>query len=241
MSQQEIRRAAHADTAQLIERAWRLRHDDSRQARGAALRALDLATTRGDPLGAAWATLRLAVCEHILAIEQDDELARLQTCVDAMRLLGDSHGEAEALNLLGNTLSIRGDHEASLQAHRQCCALRETAGDAAGVAGSLGNQAIPLRALGRWHEARRDLATGEPDGSLAPVPVRQTRGRRCGQGVIVPCVTEKGRAVARPSAARPLLAHLVELALHGRDLFLQIVERVILGGLFLGRLFRGFG
>jgi len=154
MSQQEIRRAAHADIAQLIERAWRLRHDDSRQARGAALRALDLATTRGDPLGAAWATLRLAVCEHILAMEQDDELARLQTCVDEMRLLGESHGEAEALNLLGNTLSTRGDYEASLQAHWQCCALREAAGDAAGVAGSLGNQAIPLRALGRWHEAR---------------------------------------------------------------------------------------
>ena len=37
-------------------------------------------------------------------------------------------------NLLGIALSNRGSHEASLQAHRQCCAWRQAAGDADGVA-----------------------------------------------------------------------------------------------------------
>ena len=154
MGADDFRYAAHADIAQLISRAWRLRHEDTRQARGAAARALDLARVRADAVGAAWAALRLAVCEHILALDQDTELAQLQACVDSMRALRDDAGEAEALNLLGIALSNRGSHEASLQAHRQCCALRQAAGDADGVAGSLGNQATPLRALGRWEEAR---------------------------------------------------------------------------------------
>jgi len=154
MSQQEIRRAAHADIAQLIERAWRLRHDDTRQARGAAVRALDLASVRADPLGMAWAALRLAVCEQILAVEPDTELDRLQHCVQTMRALGDAAGESEALNLLGNALGNRDRNDEALRAHARCQALREALDDVSGVAQSLGNQAQALRALGRWHEAR---------------------------------------------------------------------------------------
>lgn len=150
--------AAHADIAQLIVNAWRLRHDDTRQARGMALRALAVAQTRADDRGKAWAALRLAVCNQIMAVEPEAELPRLHECVTAMRALGDGRGEAEALNLLGNALINRARYEEAQQAHGQCQALREGLGDLPGVAGSLGNQAIAQRALGRWAEAR---ASGE--------------------------------------------------------------------------------
>lgn len=155
MDDQASQRAGHADVALLIETAWRLRHDDTRQARGAATRALALAQARGDAVGTAWASLRLAVCEHILAIEPDAELDRLGHCLALMRALTDAAGEAEALNLLGNALDNRGRHDEALAAHGQCQALREAAGHLDGVAGSLGNRANTLRALGRWAEARQ--------------------------------------------------------------------------------------
>ncbi len=154
MADDGTRRSTHEDIAQLIERAWRLRHADTRQARGAAVRALGLATARDDRPGQAWATLRLALCDHILAREPEAELATLQRCIEAMRALGDRAGEAEALNLLGNALGNRGRHEQALATHAQCRALREALGDVGGVALSAGNQAIALRALGRLREAR---------------------------------------------------------------------------------------
>lgn len=148
------RASPHDDIAQLIDRAWRLRHADTRQARGTALHAQALAAARGDRAGQAWAALRLAVCDHILAREPEAEIERLQACIGAMQALGDAAGEAEALNLLANALGNRGRHADALQAHARCRALREALGDVAGVAGSIGNQAIALRALGRLPEAR---------------------------------------------------------------------------------------
>lgn len=154
MSQQEFRHSAHADIAQLIQRAWRLRHDDTRQARGAAVRALDLAASRDDKLGHAWAALRLGVCDQILATQPATELDRLQHCIEAMRTLGDDAGQAEALNLLGNALDYRGRYEEALHVHARCQTLREALNDGIGVAHSLGNRVQAMLALGRWADAR---------------------------------------------------------------------------------------
>ncbi|RVT52529.1 hypothetical protein [Rubrivivax albus] len=80
--------AAHADIEPLIVNAWRLRHDDTRQARGMALQALAVAQTRADDRGKAWAALRLTVCNQVMAVEPEAELPRLHECVTAMRALG---------------------------------------------------------------------------------------------------------------------------------------------------------
>lgn len=165
-------RAAHPDIERLIDQAWRLRLDDTRQARGAAERALTLARTREDRLGQAWAELRLVLCDHILACGVDDIERRLLACIEAMSGVADVRGEAEALNLLGNVLDAQARHAEALEHHGRCRAMRESIGDLAGVCGSLNNGAISLRALGRIDDAQAMLqaslrgaqALGDPRG-----------------------------------------------------------------------------
>lgn len=150
-------RADHPDIERLIDQAWRLRHDDTRRARGMAGRALAMADQRGDAPGKAWASLRVAVCDFILA-EDTGSLERvLWRCVEAMRALDDRPGEAEALNLLGNVLASLSRHDEAMVLHRRCEALRLALGDENGVAGSLNNLAVSLRALGRHDDAASAL------------------------------------------------------------------------------------
>jgi tetratricopeptide (TPR) repeat protein len=165
-------RALHPDIERLIDQAWRLRLDDTRQARGAAERALALAQARDDPLARAWASLRLVLCDHILARDEDNIEPRLHACIASMHEVADVRGEAEALNLLGTVLDARARHDAAFEHHERCRAMRESIGDMAGVCGSLNNGAISLRALGRIDEALAMLqaslsgaqAMGDPRG-----------------------------------------------------------------------------
>jgi tetratricopeptide (TPR) repeat protein len=150
-------RAAHPDIDRLIDQSWRLRLDDTRQARGAAERALALAQARDDRLGQAWAALRLVLCDHMLARDVDGIEPRLQACIEAMNQVADLRGEAEALNLLGTVLDAQARHAEALEHHARCRAMRESIGDMAGVCGSLNNGAVSLRALGRIDEARAML------------------------------------------------------------------------------------
>lgn len=147
------RHSAHADIAQLLERAWKLRHDDTRRARAAAERARVLSLERQDPHGAAFARLRLALCDHVLGSREHDAVARIEDCVAEMQTLGHAEGEGEALNLLANVLASHDRHAEAVDAHQRCEALRREQGDDAGVAASLNNRAVSLRELGRLDEA----------------------------------------------------------------------------------------
>lgn len=163
--------SAHADIAQLLDRAWKLRHDDTRRARAAAERARLLASERQDARGAAFAQLRLALCDHVLGVNEHDAVTRIEGCVAAMQALGDVDGQGEALNLLANVLAGHDRHAEAVDAHQRCEALRRERGDDAGVAASLNNRAVSLRELGRLDEAAallRDslhLARGQGDES----------------------------------------------------------------------------
>lgn len=147
------RYSAHADIAELLARAWKLRHDDTRRARAAAERARLLALERQDAHGGAFARLRLALCDHVLGVRGHEAVARIEACCAEMQALGHAEGQGEALNLLANVLASQDRHTEAVDTHLRCEALRRELGDDAGVAASLNNRAISLRALGRLDEA----------------------------------------------------------------------------------------
>lgn len=136
---------------ELVALAYRWRHDDSRRALGFALQARVLAEAAGDAEGRAWALLRLAVCELILA--EPGAEAHVREAAASLVALGDRAGEAEALNLLANILGTRGASDESIALHERCFALREACGDIGGAAGSLNNLGVALQEAGRLDDA----------------------------------------------------------------------------------------
>jgi tetratricopeptide (TPR) repeat protein len=143
--------AARVD--ELLGMAYRSRHDDTRKALGFARQAHELSDRTGHAPGRAWALLRMALCEHILADPKRQYEQRLGESIALMRDLGDQAGEAEAMNLLGSILNTRGEHEAALDLYRRCRELRETLGDLSGVTAAMNNVGLTLRMLSRTGEA----------------------------------------------------------------------------------------
>lgn len=133
--------------------AHRWRHDDTRRALAFARQALVLAEQLAYPQGRAWALLRVALCEYILADAARQYETRLGDAIALMRELGEPRGEAEAMNLLANILGTRGEHEVALALHDRCLALRRAIGHHVGVAATLNNMGSELRQLGRTGEA----------------------------------------------------------------------------------------
>lgn len=144
-----------ARVRELVAQAFRWRHDDSRRALGFARQALMLADAAGDAPGRAWALLRLAVCEVILA--EPDAEAHVIEAIDGLAAMGERAGEAEGLNLLANIRSRQGEVDAAVALHERAYALREARGDIDGAAGSLNNLGLVLRESGRFDEARAVL------------------------------------------------------------------------------------
>jgi tetratricopeptide (TPR) repeat protein len=133
--------------------AYRWRHDDTRRALVFARQALVLAEQLAFPPGRAWALLRVALCEYILADAARQYESRLGQAIALMRELADRPGEAEAMNLLANILGTRGEHEAALELHGRCLALRRGFGQAPAIAISLNNMGVELLKLARTGEA----------------------------------------------------------------------------------------
>lgn len=136
---------------ELVALAYRWRHDDSRRALAFAQQALVLASSTDDAAGRAWALLRLAVCELILA--EPGAEGHVREAIEGLVALGDREGEAEALNLLANIRGTQGAGDESIALHERCFALREACGDVDGAAGSLNNLGIALQEAGRLGEA----------------------------------------------------------------------------------------
>ena len=133
--------------------AHRWRHDDTRRALGFARQALALAEQLEVARGQAWALLRVALCEYILGEPGRVYEARLGQAIAMMRELADRPGEAEAMNLLANVLSSRGEHEAALALHTRCLEQRRALVHPEGVAMSLNNMGTELLKLARTGEA----------------------------------------------------------------------------------------
>lgn len=145
------RREATVDA--LVDAAHRWRHDDARRALSMARQALVIAEQAGYARGRAWALLRVALCELIVADPPRRYEQRLGESIALMRELADRAGEAEAMNLLAHLLGARGELAAAVALDRRCAALRRDSGDAAGQAGSLNNLGLNLLAQGRSDEA----------------------------------------------------------------------------------------
>lgn len=155
--------AARVD--ELLGLAYRNRHDDTRRALGFARQACDMADRLGYASGRAWARLRMALCEYILADTSRLYEQRLGEAISMMRDLGDRAGEAEAMNLLAGILNTRGEHAAALDLYTRCGQVRESLGDLAGQAAALNNLGLTLRMLSRTGEAldclRRSLVIAQ--------------------------------------------------------------------------------
>jgi tetratricopeptide (TPR) repeat protein len=143
----------HATVDALIAAAHRWRHDDTRRALSMAHQALTIAEQIDYARGRAWAQLRVALCELIVADPARRYEQRLGESIALMRELADRAGEAEAMNLLAHLLGARGELAAAATLDRRCAALRRDIGDVAGQAGSLNNLGLNLLAQGCSDEA----------------------------------------------------------------------------------------
>jgi len=150
--------------------AYACRHEDTRRALALCRQASALAQSIDYVRGQAYALLRTALCEFILARDHERCKSRVQHSLTLLRSLADRAGEAEALNLLGTVHSARAEHDDATVAHRQALVLRQALNDVAGQAGSLNNLAISLRRLAHQGEAvdclRQSLALAQQVGDV---------------------------------------------------------------------------
>ena len=141
----------------LNERAQSLRHQDPRAALALAREALDIALRIDYQHGIAHSLLRLALCQHALAVEPEQCLAQLNQCLSLFEALGDSLGEAEVAHLLANVHAARNDHEPALELYQRSMSLRRALGDRVGEAGALNNMGLVHRRLAQFPEALKHL------------------------------------------------------------------------------------
>lgn len=144
-------------TAQQVEedlqRAWELRHEDTREALRLNRTAHDMALRLDNARGVAYGMLRISLCLFILGEDEAEQLLLLEQATTLMNGLQDVKGEAEALNLHASICQHGNDGERALALNRRCLALRQAAGDRLGEANSLHNIAIDLADAGRHAEA----------------------------------------------------------------------------------------
>lgn len=143
----------HAHVDALLAAAYRGRHDDTRRALATARQALALAEQAGYVRGRAWALLRVALCECIVADPARHYEQRLGESIALMRDLGELAGEAEAMNLLAHILEARAERDQATALRRRCLELRRQTGDIIGQAGALLNLGHVLLDAGQADEA----------------------------------------------------------------------------------------
>lgn len=141
----------------LIEQAQGLRQADPQAAMALAREALDCALRIDYQHGVAHSLLRLALCQHALAVEPEQCLAQLSQCLSLFEALGDSLGEAEAAHLLANVHAARNDHEPALELYQHSMSLRRALGDRVGEAGALNNMGLVHRRMAQFPEALKHL------------------------------------------------------------------------------------
>lgn len=144
----------------LNEQAHRLRHEDTRAALALAQRAVAAALRLDYQHGLAYGLLRLAMCQHILAVDPARCLAGLNESIGLFEALGDAVGEGEAVNLLANIHAARAEHAPALELYQRSLGLRRQRGDRVGEAGSLINMGLVYRQMAQFPEALKHLLMG---------------------------------------------------------------------------------
>ena len=137
--------------------AHRLRQADTRAALALAQEAVAAALRIDYQHGAATALLRVATCQHLLAIEPEQCLAHLNQCLGRFEALGDPVGESEAANLLANVHAARNEHGPALDLYQRSLALRRALSDRIGEAGALNNMGLVHRRMAQFPEALKYL------------------------------------------------------------------------------------
>jgi diguanylate cyclase (GGDEF)-like protein len=213
----------------LIAQAWECRHQDVPQAQSLLQTAAQLAQRIDHQQGLAYTMLRLALCDYM---RREDALGmemRLQQALSLMRSLGDTAGEAEALNLLGNVLTTQARFEEGIATHQLALALRRRLGNLEGEAGSLNNIALALRHQGQPAEALEHL--------LQSQAVARTAGDFTAQAYAQVNVGSTLLELADPAAALDALDRALELVRATSDRALECTTQTQ-RGLALGQLNR---
>jgi diguanylate cyclase (GGDEF)-like protein len=146
---------AHVDA--LNEQAHRLRHEDTRSALALGREALATALRIDYQHGLAYGLLRVALCQHLLAIEPESCLAHLSQGIGLFDALGDARGACEAVNLLANIHAARSEHMPALELYQRSLALRRQLGDRVGEAGTLNNMGLVFRQTAQFADALKYL------------------------------------------------------------------------------------
>lgn len=151
-----------ADTPARIDalnaQAQQRRHQDPQAALALAQAALAAAMRIDYQHGVAHALLRVALCQHTMAVTPAERcLAQLTQCLGVFEALGDTWGEAEAAHLLANVHAARNDHEPALDLYQRGLALRRKLGDRVGEAGALNNMGLVHRRMAQFPEALKHL------------------------------------------------------------------------------------
>jgi len=172
----------------LLERAHRIRHDDTRSALALCAVALDISLRIDYQRGIGYSLLRGSLCHFILQDGDDDHLAMLQRAIALLRGLGDQRGEAEALNLLGNI-----------------------------EAGSLNNIALVYRDLAQPAEALKYLFMGQ-EVAEASGDARSVAYAMANIGAVLGDLGDRAHAVDYLQRALALAAHTDDRALESSTL-----------------------
>lgn len=155
----------------LLQRAWEIRHEDTRAALQLNQAAHAMALRIGHASGVAYGLMRIALCGLILADDLDATRAQLQQAAAQLAGLGDAKGEVEALNLLAHVHVRANQSGQAIELYTRCLDLRRRLGDREGESTALNNLAWALRQTHRHADALEllfaSLALGEAIGDAA--------------------------------------------------------------------------
>ncbi|MFY1651134.1 BTAD domain-containing putative transcriptional regulator [Solwaraspora sp. WMMB762] len=150
-------------------------------------------------LAVAHTDMGAALCQ----LERFDEAAEhLRTAIARHRAIGDRHGHAQALALMGNVHQAEGRSQEALMCYQACLAVNEELGDLRGQAMNLGNLGLVWRLLGRYDEAQRAHERG--------MALFRELGDRYGQAIGLTNLASLYRDTERYDAAVTVLQECLE-------------------------------
>ncbi|HEX2079120.1 MAG TPA: tetratricopeptide repeat protein, partial [Longimicrobium sp.] len=129
--------SARARIDALNERAWELRSPDPVQSIALAREAAELAEAVGDAAGLALALRTLGIHRYLSGADYEGALDHFQRAMALLDRAGETRGQGDVLNGMGNVHWRRGDYPEAMRMHLRALEIQRAAGDRAGEGHSL--------------------------------------------------------------------------------------------------------